>query len=157
RHGQPCKARIADECQSRYPRPTSQGHIMIATVAKFVCPRPVDGVLAAFLFGLLVPPSVLADTDPPASSDNIDWTKARDFWSFRTPQPQTLPTVQDSHWVRQRLDQFVLAALERQHLSPSPEAEKQILIRRVTFDLTGLPPTPQEVQAFLSDNQAEAY
>jgi hypothetical protein len=132
--------------------------VMIATLIKFVCPRLARAVFPAVLAGVLAPPLTLADTDAPApSGDSIDWVKAREFWAFRSPQAQTLPPVQDSHWVRQRLDQFVLAALERQRLSPSPEAEKRILIRRVTFDLTGLPPTAEEVQAFLSDKQADAY
>jgi hypothetical protein len=90
------------------------------------------------------------------SQDNFNWDKAREFWSFRPPQSQALPRVQNKRWARQRMDHFILAALEHHQLAPSLEADRRTLIRRVSFDLTGLPPTPQEVRAFLSDRRADA-
>ena len=89
--------------------------------------------------------------------EEFDWNKAREFWSFRAPQAQPLPRVQNKRWPRQRMDSFVLAAMEKRGLSPSLEAERRALIRRVTFDLTGLPPTPEEVRTFLADRRADAY
>ena len=78
-------------------------------------------------------------------------------WSFQTPERHDLPPVQQSDWPANGIDWFVLAELERQRLSPSPPADRTTLIRRVTLDLTGLPPTPAEVDAFLNDTSDEAY
>jgi hypothetical protein len=92
-----------------------------------------------------------------ASAEEFDLSKAREFWSFRAPQAQPLPRVHNKRWPRERMDSFILAAMEKRGLSPSLEAERRVLIRRVTFDLTGLPPTPEEVRAFLADRRADAY
>ncbi|HEV2273200.1 MAG TPA: PSD1 and planctomycete cytochrome C domain-containing protein [Acidobacteriaceae bacterium] len=80
-----------------------------------------------------------------------------DYWAFVPPKPQSLPAVKGGSWVRQPLDRFILARLEKESLDPSPEADKAELLRRVSFDLTGLPPTPQEMQAYLSDRSPNAY
>ena len=87
----------------------------------------------------------------------IDWSKERDFWSFRPPTARARPVVTNKQWPSQPLDYFVLARLEQTNLSPSPEADRRTLVRRVTFDLTGLPPTPEEVQAFLKDRRPDAF
>jgi mono/diheme cytochrome c family protein len=78
-------------------------------------------------------------------------------WAFVKPERPRLPSVQNRGWVRNPVDAFILARLEREGLSPSPEADRATLIRRVTLDLTGLPPTPAEVDAFLSDPAPDAY
>jgi mono/diheme cytochrome c family protein len=78
-------------------------------------------------------------------------------WAFQTPVQPDPPATADASWVRNAVDAFVLAELERHGLAPSPEADKATLIRRVTLDLTGLPPTPEEVDAFLADDSPEAY
>src|SRR5215475_2265652 len=83
--------------------------------------------------------------------------KWEDHWAFVAPQPQSLPVVKRSEWPRQPLDRFVLARLEKEGLSPSPEADKPALLRRVSLDLTGLPPTPQEQASFLADSSPDAY
>src|SRR5258708_5488731 len=75
------------------------------------------------------------------------WQK---HWSFLSPKRSPLPTLKNPSWVRNPIDAFVLARLERDNLQPSPEAARTTLIRRVTLDLTGLPPTPAEVDAFFS-------
>ncbi len=98
-----------------------------------------------------------ASEPEPLSPDRLDWEQEREFWSFRKPLPQPRPSVQNGEWPRQPLDYFILARLEQDRLRPSPEAENRTLIRRVTFDLTGLPPTPGEVADFLADNGADAY
>jgi hypothetical protein len=82
------------------------------------------------------------------------WQK---HWSLIPPTRPAAPEVHDTGWIRNPIDAFVLARLEREGLRPSPEAEKTILIRRVTLDLTGLPPTPEEVDAFVKDSSANAY
>ncbi|HEY7154496.1 MAG TPA: DUF1553 domain-containing protein [Gemmataceae bacterium] len=78
-------------------------------------------------------------------------------WSLRAPKRPPLPRVQHTTWPRNPLDYFILERLEREGLPPSPEADRITLLRRVTRDLTGLPPTPAEVDAFLRDASPDAY
>ncbi len=78
-------------------------------------------------------------------------------WAFITPELPELPNVKQTNWARNPIDNFVLAKLEGKALSPSPEADRETLIRRVSFDLTGLPPTLEEVDAFLADESPDAY
>ncbi|HWB96083.1 MAG TPA: DUF1549 domain-containing protein, partial [Bryobacteraceae bacterium] len=82
------------------------------------------------------------------------WEK---HWSFLTPRRPELPVVKNRTWVKNPVDAFVLARLEKEGLAPSPEAGRATLIRRVTLDLTGLAPTPAEVDAFLGDSSPQAY
>jgi hypothetical protein len=90
-------------------------------------------------------------------ANSIDWSKERQFWAFQAPQRHALPTVANSEWPAQAIDFFVLAKLEAAKLAPSESAPRRALIRRVTLDLTGLPPTAAEVDAFLADDRPEAY
>src|SRR5262245_32276262 len=83
-----------------------------------------------------------------------NWQK---HWSFLPPAATAPPVVKDQSRVRNPIDLFILARLEREGLSPAPEADRTTLIRRVSLDLTGLPPTPEEVDAFLADNSSDAY
>ena len=78
-------------------------------------------------------------------------------WSFVTAARPELPKVSDEAWIKNPVDRFVLAKLDKAGLKPSPQADKVTLIRRLTFDLTGLPPTPAEVDAFVADQSPEAY
>jgi hypothetical protein len=78
-------------------------------------------------------------------------------WAFTTPARSEPPAAATAGWARNPIDQFIAARLEREGLRPSPEADKATLLRRVTFDLTGLPPTPQEVEAFAADRSPDAY
>ncbi len=78
-------------------------------------------------------------------------------WSFRPPAAAPVPAVKHADWPRNAIDRFVLARLEAEGRSPAPEADRERLIRRVTFDLTGLPPTIAEVDAFLADPRPDAY
>jgi Protein of unknown function (DUF1549)./Planctomycete cytochrome C. len=80
------------------------------------------------------------------------WEK---HWSFIPPKRPELPKVARPAWIRNPIDAFVLARLDREGLAPSPEAERAILIRRVSLDLTGIPPTPAEVDAFERDGDYE--
>ena len=73
------------------------------------------------------------------------------------PQEPSLPGVKNTAWPRNQIDKFILARLEKEGLSPSPEASKPILIRRLYLDLIGLPPSPAEVDAFVADSSPEAY
>ncbi|MGB2712905.1 MAG: DUF1553 domain-containing protein [Vicinamibacterales bacterium] len=78
-------------------------------------------------------------------------------WAYTAPVRPELPTVGQQQWVRNPIDRFILARLEREGLKPSAEADKVTLLRRVTYDLTGLPPTPADVDAFLADKSSDAY
>jgi hypothetical protein len=81
----------------------------------------------------------------------------RAFWAWKSPVLPPLPAVKNASWVRAPLDRFVLARLEQAGLKPAPAADRRTLIRRATFDLIGLPPTPDEVRAFLEDRRPDAY
>ncbi|WPP51905.1 DUF1553 domain-containing protein [Catalinimonas niigatensis] len=78
-------------------------------------------------------------------------------WSFIKPEKPGLPKMQDSDWVKNEIDHFALAKMQEKGLSPSEKASKETLVRRVTFDLTGLPPTLEEIDDFLKDDSPEAY
>ena len=78
-------------------------------------------------------------------------------WAFEAPRRPSVPSVKDAKWVRNAIDGFVRARLEAEGLTPQPEAPREILIRRLSLDLTGLPPSPAEVDAFVKDTSADAY
>jgi hypothetical protein len=78
-------------------------------------------------------------------------------WAFVPPQRPAMPAVRNEKWARNPIDRLVLARLEREALKPSPEADRATLLRRLSFDLTGLPPTTGEVDAFLADKSPDAY
>jgi hypothetical protein len=86
--------------------------------------------------------------------EGAEWKK---HWSFETVKRPELPKVNYSKWPRNGIDNFILAKLEERGFSPSDEADKATLIRRLSLDLTGLPPTPAEVDAFLADTKKDAY
>ena len=86
--------------------------------------------------------------------------KAKDpknHWAFKPPMRPRVPPTKDKRWPRTDLDRFILARLEKEGLKPSPEADKITLLRRLHFDLIGLPPTVEEVDAFLADKSPKAY
>jgi mono/diheme cytochrome c family protein len=87
-------------------------------------------------------------------AEGAEWQK---HWAFVRPVRPAEPPLKDMHWARGAIDRFVLARLESDGLKPSPEASRETLIRRLSFDLTGLPPTPKEVDAFLADKSEQAY
>ena len=120
-------------------------------------PQTLRRFLSAILALLAIPLPLLADSSQPGADDEIDWAKAREFWSFRLPKAPPRPLVKNHRWAAQPIDYFILARLEKKGLSPAPEADKRTLIRRAAYDLTGLPPTPQEVASFLADKRADAY
>jgi mono/diheme cytochrome c family protein len=86
-----------------------------------------------------------------------DLSTATNWWAFRPPTRVAPPQVKNKDWSRSPIDAFLLARLEEQQLSPAPRADKRTLIRRATIDLIGLPPTPEEVEAFLADASPDAF
>jgi len=78
-------------------------------------------------------------------------------WAFIAPQPQQIPETENKKWVKNEIDNFILAKMESMSLSPNEQADKERLLKRVCFDLTGLPPTIEMQEKFLNDNSANAY
>ena len=105
----------------------------------------------------------LAALDPPASASALEsqshaiTDEHRQFWSFRPVSEPAPPAVSDGGWSRNDIDRFVFAKLQAEGLTPAAEADRVTLIRRATFDLHGLPPTPAEVSAFVADPSPDAY
>ncbi|MEA2632555.1 MAG: hypothetical protein QOE66_2774, partial [Chloroflexota bacterium] len=97
-------------------------------------------------------PGAAASPSKPRISDDD-----RKFWSFQPVRRPDLPPVGDDGWVENPIDRFILARLSAEELTPAPEADRATLIRRAAFDLTGLPPTPEEVEAFVADDAPRAY
>jgi hypothetical protein len=99
-------------------------------------------VLAALLVVVFAAPGARADDEP--------------WWSLAPLEKVSVPTIRDA-WVRTPVDAFVLATLRDQEMGPSGETDRRTLIRRLTYDLHGLPPTPEEIDAFLADARGDAY
>ncbi len=92
-----------------------------------------------------------------SAPSTVDFAAARKHWSFQPPKSAAVPAVMMKGWVATPIDAFILAKLEEKGLAPAPPADKRTLLRRATYDLTGLPPTPQEIDAFLSDESSDAF
>lgn len=140
--------------------------VLFQRVSKRTMPPPGTGepltddeldVVRRWIQSLKAPPQSKipnAPTDGPAATVT---EKDRQFWSFRKPIKAAIPKVKNSSRVRTPIDAFVLSRLEGKGLTFSPEASKETLLRRATFDLLGIPPTIEEAQAFLSDKRPDAY
>lgn len=111
--------------------------------------------------GLMPPPKSHKKLTPEQKSLLTRWIAEgavwEPHWSLVKPARPALPEVKKKDWVRNPIDRFILAQLETLGLEPRAEADRRTLIRRVTFDLTGLPPTPAEVEAFVKDSAPDAY
>jgi hypothetical protein len=92
-----------------------------------------------------------------APTSSIDIEKGRQYWVFQPPQKTAVPKVKNGKWSSQPIDRFLLARMEQVRILPVPDADRTTLLRRVTLDLTGLPPTPEEIDAFQKDTSRDAY
>ncbi len=92
-----------------------------------------------------------------AESKTIDLEQGRRFWAFQPPRHRPVPKVEDGNWPRGEVDAFLLAALESKGLHPAADAERAVLLRRVFFDLIGLPPTPEQIDSFVADPSPDAF
>jgi len=117
-------------------------------------PNARSRLLAALTFAAVCLTSIQTIGGAEASKSKV---AARDNWSFKAPIRRDLPAVKNQKWVRNAIDRFILARLEEEKLEPSAEADRVTLIRRLSLDLTGLPPTMAEVDAFVSDRRPDAY
>ena len=109
-----------------------------------------------------MPPAAFNKTLTPEQIEAVtQWiregAKWEEHWAFTTPIRPTPPTVKNKDWVRNPIDAFILSRLEKEGLTPASEADKRTLIRRLSLDLTGLPPTREEVHQFLADDSPDAY
>jgi hypothetical protein len=109
-----------------------------------------------------MPPAEMHKTVTPAQIELIrDWiaggAKYEPHWSYSPLTRPPLPVVSNAGWIRDSVDTFILARLEAAKITPSPMADRPTLLRRLSLDLIGLPPTPEEVKQFVSDHSANAY
>ena len=92
-----------------------------------------------------------------AKAEPYDFNEAKKFWSFQPLKSVAVPAVKNQAWVKSPIDNFILAQLEEKRIAPVTDADQRTLIRRAAFDLTGLPPTPREVDEFLNDRAPDAF
>jgi hypothetical protein len=108
--------------------------------------------------GAIWPGAAATAPAPLVRAPSREFTAAeKSFWAFQPVKDPALPAVRDQKWVQSPIDRFVLAKLEEKNLKPAAPAGKIALLRRATFDLTGLPPTEQETRAFLADQSKDAF
>src|SRR6202522_4595266 len=93
----------------------------------------------------------------PAESPHVFTPAQKSYWAFQPVKKSPVPAVKDKAWVKTPIDAFILAKLEEKKLQPNPRADKLTLLRRVTIDMTGVPPTQEEIQQFLSDKSPNAW
>jgi len=87
----------------------------------------------------------------------IDWAKARQHWAFQAPKEPAVPAVKQKGWIKSPIDAFILAGLEANGMKPQPAADRRTLLRRAALDLVGLPPTNEEIEAFVADPAPDAF
>ena len=162
-HGQDATARQADVRVDRpefafAPRksglpPIVKGHPESSAVIARITSKDPNQVMP--------PPSSRKSLTPQQIALLTKWVQDgasyEEHWAFVKPVRATPPAVKQADWVKNPIDNFVLAKLEKNGLAPEPEADPRTLLRRVTLDLTGLPPTPDEIDAFLADRSPDAY
>ena len=107
--------------------------------------------------GLTTANSEAVEPPTPLAPPETFTKEQREHWAYQPPKRPALPGVKESGWVKNPIDQFILAGLESVDFRHAAEADRVALIRRVTFDLTGLPPTPEAVEAFRKDDRPDAY
>jgi hypothetical protein len=136
--------------QLRMP-PDSRGGILpdsvIADFEKWVKEGAADPRISAKI--------VKAEAKKPEKP--VDWDAERKFWAFQKPQAAPVPAVEHKQWPRSDVDRFVLAKLETKGLAPVGDADRRTLLRRVYYDIIGLPPSPSELEAFAHDSSSDAF
>jgi Protein of unknown function (DUF1553)/Protein of unknown function (DUF1549)/Planctomycete cytochrome C len=144
----------------------SPGHpdqsLLIEAVRYESLEMPPKGKLPDELIGKLVHWVEIGAPDPRAgkavlAGNKIDFAQARKFWAFQRPKAVAPPAPHDAAWPITDIDRFIRARQEAEHLQPVGDTDRVTFIRRVTFDLTGLPPTVPEIDAFVNDRSANAF
>jgi mono/diheme cytochrome c family protein len=150
--GKPEKSRLIERVQAGQMPPKDR--LVEASV------KPIEATEIEVLSRWIAADAPDVDVAPDVATTKADplvTDKDREFWAFRPPQSVTVPIVRDAGRVRNPIDAFLLHKLEAKEIAFSPEADRATLIRRLSFDLTGLPPEPAEVQAFINDKSPDAY
>jgi hypothetical protein len=139
------------------------GSLLVTAVRYDGLEMPPDGRLPTDEIAILEKWVEMGAPDPrtgaamdAARPQSIDFDEARQFWSFQPPRRHAVPAVARHEWPHNDIDRFVLAKIEAVGLAPTVDADARTWLRRVTFDLTGLPPTPEELDAFLNDDSDDA-
>src|SRR5687768_17275912 len=132
------------------PLPEGEGGRASTLRTRAETKRPFRSLVLALTLALLC-------TAAEAAAPNEGNKGGRDHWACKAPVRPAVPDVKNSSWVRNPLDAFVAAEHARRGLTPRPEAPKHVLLRRVYLDLTGLPPTREQLHAFLADPSPDAY
>jgi len=145
--GKPGESRLIDAI--RYGNP----HLQMPPSGKL--PQAEIDLLTGWVERGAVLPAAAPAASKTGTRRAMSLEEGKRFWSIRPFTRVPPPAVKQPGWVSRRIDQYLLASLEKAGLAPAPRAEAQTLIRRVTFDLTGLPPTPEEIDAFVSEYEAE--
>ena len=121
-------------------------------------PDEIENITAWVKSGAAWPGGNAVEPQPTQTVAKYNFTKAQKaFWSFQPIKDSTPPEVKDTAWVKSPIDRFILSELEKKNLKPAHAADKLTLLRRVTYDLTGMPPTREEIEAFLADKSAAAF
>jgi hypothetical protein len=144
---------------------SSSVHRPRALVGLTVCSAASALAAAVLMAGAPLRAPAADDGDKPAAEKGLSEdvviqraNTARDsWWAYRALSKPAAPAVRDSAWVRNEIDRFILARIEAKGLRPAAELDREALIRRASYDLTGLPPTPEEVAAFVADQSPDAY
>ncbi|MCX6380633.1 MAG: DUF1549 domain-containing protein, partial [Armatimonadetes bacterium] len=159
-HGPDSAARKADLRLDKFAEATmmKNGH------AAIVKGKPSESTMVKRMSGQgsLMPPAATGKKLTPQQIALIkrwiaEGAEYETHWSYISPVRAALPTVKNTKWVRNPIDRFILAKLEQNGLQPAPEADKRTLARRLSLDLTGLPPAPADVERFLNDKSPDAY
>jgi hypothetical protein len=120
-------------------------------------PEQIESLTNWVKMGAPWPGADMAAAVVPASPKKEFTQEQKGFWAFQPVVAPAVPKVKETGWVRTPVDAFILAKLEEKGLNPAPAAQKTALLRRATFDVTGLPPTEREIQEFLADNSPKAF
>ncbi len=133
-----------------------QGAVKMPPTGKLPDQQIAD-IAAWVKLGAPWPDTAASVIDPKKSGQHEFTAEERAFWSFQPVKDYAIPTVKNGAWPKGPIDHFILAKLEEKGLKPAPPSDKLALLRRATFDLTGLPPTPREIDDFLSDPSPDAF
>jgi hypothetical protein len=162
-HGPDDKARKAGlrlDAREKALQPTRSGHLAIVP-GKPEESRLIQRIYSDDATQVMPPPATKLSLTDEQKQILKRWIAAgaeyQQHWSFIPPRPGPLPEVRQQDWPRNVIDRFILARLEKEGLQPSPPADRHTLIRRVSLDLIGLPPTPEETDAFVNDPSPQAY
>src|SRR2546423_4731867 len=154
------KASLRLDLREQALKPAKSGEIAIVP-GKPDASELVRRILTDDEDNLMPPPSVRLPLTTKEKEVLKQWidegAEYRPHWAFVKPARTPLPQVRDSAWPRNAIDYFVLARLEKEGLSPSPRADKYTLVRRLYFDLIGLPPTPEQADQFVNNPSPDAY